>query len=859
MAQETMQSIHLSNNLLERTALLLKMSKALLTPCWINEFDSQQITDCCCRIETFLNGISVPEKNIQRELIQNPLFAEYYAKLLPMFPEEPPPEPVTAPAVIYGQRCRSMYYSSSVSRPTPPNRRAALKMRLSSLLELSWTQKIDLTAYPQQQLMELLELDRLDSWTRLVYLENFMTEDLSEAGKQIIANSLSACCKLPLRLDDYQKSLLGRPYVVTRYLFAEADFAAICELFKGCPALVEITELLHTHEIREELSLADYSIFSLATEERTALLTSIVGILGADSFAVFMTYWQKNQYPMEELRRMESTIAKQPKLNWDEVFANYSGYVNLLYGTRYKAIDLSSIADYQVDILVYAIIHGKKHFIKLVDEHADLFLALPNSSILLQKELYEKHFNINELTAKNLEECRWMRTSNFNPSNLTPDRYYTFQELAALYDVPDIYVKLYNMLDSKSQDYRLRVFRQLRKRNALESFAAEDLGRLASKLDIKPLYAWKEQEFGHIVGLTAEDVANLLVCFEEIKHLLPNIQHRMDVILALKNTDFLAQVDSMDDLKSRIIQIDADWQALAEVMELSEAFLTQYRENILKFLCQNGAYIVRRYEDCLDPKLRVAFYRVVKAELMGQLDVLKYFEDDLQRELDMPLTTHIKDGWRRNIFIAKGSMEVREYDDFFSTMLLGVQPYRTCLAYTNGMYRACLLSSFDSNKKVLYVSLDGKIVGRAFLRLTKGRLTGSASSSNSAKLSFVDIENIASASQERQQPQEYPTLFLERAYVSNVSDTRADEVHNLLIELACTKAKELGTMLILSLDYSPRMGGFARTRFDVFISKSKAGAQYLDSLDGEATSSAEGSYKTNSFLVKSDFLINEYL
>ena len=210
-----------------------------------------------------------------------------------------------------------------------------------------------------------------------------------------------------------------------------------------------------------------------------------------------------------------------------------------------------------------------------------------------------------------------------------------------MYDVPDIYVKLYNMLDSKSQDYRLRVFRQLRKRNALESFAAEDLGRLASKLDIKPLYAWKEQEFGHIVGLTAEDVANLLVCFEEIKHLLPNIQHRMDVILALKNTDFLAQVDSMDDLKSRIIQIDADWQALAEAMELSEAFLTQYRENILKFLCQNGAYIVRRYEDCLDPKLRVAFYRVVKAELMGQLDVLKYFEDDLQRELDMPLTTHI--------------------------------------------------------------------------------------------------------------------------------------------------------------------------------------------------------------------------
>jgi len=72
----------------------------------------------------------------------------------------------------------------------------------------------------------------------------------------------------------------------------------------------------------------------------------------------------------------------------------------------------------------------------------------------------------------------------------------------------------------------------------------------------------------------------------------------------------------------------------------------------------------------------------------------------------------------------KDGMEVEECDDFFSTMLLGEQPHRTCMSYIDGAYRECLLSAFDSNKKVLYVTFHGRIIARAFLRLTKGRLTG---------------------------------------------------------------------------------------------------------------------------------------
>lgn len=620
MAQTTMQSRHLSSNLLEHAALFIKMSNASLNFNWVNEFDTQQIMDCCSRMEQFLGGIQVHEEVLQRELIRNPLFAEYYAKLLPMFPEEPPPEPRPAPVPIYNRKHQPVYYTSP-PRYTPPSRRVVLKTRLSALLKSSWTQMIDLTTYPQQKLMESLELDRLDDWTRLVYLENFISENLSEPDTQIIANNISACRELPLHLDDYQKSLLDKPYVSTRLLFAEADFTSICELLKNCPKLVEIVELLHTHGVCEELSLADYSIFSLAAEERSALMTSIISYLGADNFAGFLAYWQKSQYSMEELRHVEARITAQPEQNWDAIFANYSGYVNLLYRNRYKTIDLSSVASYQVDILAYAIIHDKKHFIKLVDEHAALFLNLPQGSILLQKDVYEKRLNINELTAKNLEDCRWMRLSNFDPDQLLPDRCYTFQELTVLYGSPSIYIALYNLLDYKSQDYRLRVFRQLRKRDVLKSFAAEDLDRLAGKLNIKPLYDWKEQEFGHISGLTAEDAANLLVHFEDVRHLLPSIHHRTDVVLALKNKDFLSRFSCMEDLKPHIIQIDTEWRALTEAMALSKEFMAQHQDNILQFLCSNGAYIVRTYEGCLGPELRAAFYRVVKAELMGQLDV----------------------------------------------------------------------------------------------------------------------------------------------------------------------------------------------------------------------------------------------
>lgn len=72
-----------------------------------------------------------------------------------------------------------------------------------------------------------------------------------------------------------------------------------------------------------------------------------------------------------------------------------------------------------------------------------------------------------------------------------------------------------------------------------------------------------------------------------------------------------------------------------------------------------------------------------------------------------------------------------------------------------------------------------------------------------------------------------------------------------LIELARRKADALGARLVLSRDYHGIPSeGFTYTKFYIYISRTKAGAQYLDSLNGEATVDTEGSYKANTFLIR---------
>ena len=96
-------------------------------------------------------------------------------------------------------------------------------------------------------------------------------------------------------------------------------------------------------------------------------------------------------------------------------------------------------------------------------------------------------------------------------------------------------------MKSESQDYRLRVFKEVCKREALRDIAAGSIDALAALLDQKPLSVWRQELFSHIDGLSPADTARLLVHLDGVRHLLPGMESRSDVLLALRSLDALGE------------------------------------------------------------------------------------------------------------------------------------------------------------------------------------------------------------------------------------------------------------------------------------------------------------------------------
>ena len=149
------QEISLSTILIERAAAIMQLKAHQLPLDWVKEFPVGQLAACCGRMDAVLPDEAVLERQVQRELIQNPSFAAWYAKLLPMLPEEPPaeeeePKPARAP----GQY--------RAAPPAPPlSRRAALTVELCKLLEACTVNATDIAAYPPDRVAESEELQGL--------------------------------------------------------------------------------------------------------------------------------------------------------------------------------------------------------------------------------------------------------------------------------------------------------------------------------------------------------------------------------------------------------------------------------------------------------------------------------------------------------------------------------------------------------------------------------------------------------------------------------------------------------------------------------------------------------------------------
>ena len=717
------------------------------------------------------------------------------------------------------------------------------------------------TDYPAERIISTLKTEAFKKTTYYDYLKYYSHLPLNSDRQSLIAENLDMFYKqqkvLFSDLTEAERALFDEPFISCSDLFPIESVKRTCELLVLDTDLLELMRFLYENKIEVSLDAEEYEVIHKSSSQIKEGFFNAFRLFSNDTETMtdFVTRWQENNcltYDLDVLeKRLQLLDAEQRK----DAVKSRSGYINLLYGNKISNIPLADIRDYQEDILIYAITSKKNRFIRLVEENYSIFENMSRFSILFDRDFYTEYINLNTLTKSNLDDCRRMSDHQWELAALRHESY-TFTEIKTLYGLSEAYIHLYDRLTTPRVDDRLITLKQLAKRKLLiKDMDDADISKLAEKLSVKPLYTWMRDNFSHISELKAPDAIQLLLSYDELTGLIPQMKTPSDVMLAVRNRDRIQGFPDMESLKDDMLSIDTAWASLLKAMDFSKEFVQENKDHIISFVCRNGAQIALTYYLSLSNGKREAFKRIVKAELMGRFESLKYFEDDLRREISYPVDDTLKTAWANNSDMMRGDVFVKEYDDFFSTMLMGTMPQRTCMSYMDGQYKECLLSGFDTNKKLLYAYVDGKVAGRAIIRLTKGRYSNPEAhidEGDDASLSFVDLETATELDdKQKSSVQEVLTIFLERPYIAGVSPEIDQQIKSLFIEIMEAKASMMGSTLVLSRDYyEAKKQGYINTMFNLYISQSKAGAQYFDSLSGSAYVSDEKSYRSSRFLIR---------
>lgn len=623
----------------------------------------------------------------------------------------------------------------------------------------------------------------------------------------------------------------------------------IYELLVTNKDLLELIDYLNESKLYIPLNLKRYQIINKNSKEIGTYIRKIYfKIKDNEIMYQLLLKWLENDCSIYDLKVFDSKTNDMNNNKIEKVVQNKTSYINFIYGNKLKKFALDSIYGKKEDLIIYAIKEKKNNFLKIIENNMKEFLEIPINSILYHESFYSVYTNLNEITLKNLIKLRTMNYDINSKLDLLEKQRFTFDEISILYNANEKYIKLYNeLLDLKVDDRILRI-RQLMKKDLLSIDINDfEIQLLAEKLKEKTLYSWLEVELNKIKDILISDVVQVLIRYEKIKKFLSEIKNRSELSYVLRNYNNIEKYANLQAIKNNLENIDKYWINLKSIMNYSDDFINKYKDNINDFLINNGAELAYEYYKDQSIEQKEAFKLIIKAVIMGEFQKLKYHTDDLQKEIDYKLEEYqIKEWSKTNIELNEENYNIKEYDDFYHTMFLGEYPKRTCLNYKNGSYNSCLLACFDSNKKILYAKINGKIIARAMVRLTKGTYTRVKNKLKS--LTFVDVEN--ETKQENNNNQENLTLFLERPYIEGISDKSATLVKRLFVKLLKEKAKKMNALLVLSNDYYEiNDEQFIFKAYYMYISKSKSSSQYLDSLSGEATVSDVGEYKENSFLI----------
>lgn len=799
--------------MLNRITLIGRMEALKLSLDNTKDYSVRQLMDACERME--VSGAVYQGRNqynrIQQELIANPLFPKVYKEL---------------------------------------TEQGVYEHTLQCWLEGADDIEDTLTDYTVGQLTKAASIGSMSELAKFEYLKYYSGETLTEEEETVLLQNLryisSSGCRVS-ELTESQRMLLLKKFFMQYIVVSKETWTEQILLLEKNQMLQELLEFLVERGISFEVNSEDLNHLEQLHSDILQKIGMVYDVLSTDRewMSKFMELWLENgavQYDLDWFARKTVLSQKEKEL----ILSTKIGYTNALYCGQLD-IPFERVREYQKGVLFYAIAHKKRHFLKLITEHFEMFESLDYNAMLFDPEFYTR-CNLNTLTHSNLEDCRGNARLKSHLEELEV-REYTFTELKLLRYAAPVYRALYNRLDIARVDERLIVMRQLLKNNLLpESLQEEQLDILAGKLSQKPLSMWYESRFSHIAGVSMADTLRFLLDFDILERFLPQMQSKEEVFYAIRNADMLQSYSDWQQAREEIILVDQDFWKLKEQLNLSDAFISQNESQIKQFLLSEGAEMSRIYYEYTSQK--EAFRRIVQAELMGKSKELKYFGEDLEKEINYPINVAQRENWQSNRETRTKELEILETDDFYTTMRVGLLPHRTCLSYQDGMHRECVLAGFDSNKKILLAKKNGKVVGRAIIRLTKGRFHASEQVQDK-ELEFADLLAEGTSKQEKTESIEKLVLFLEVPYFAHINEEEQEKVQRLFVDFVTEKASLLDAVPVLACKYSGcyEKEQYVRVGYYIYISKSKSGAQYLDSFSGEATASTEGSYKQNMLLV----------
>ena len=680
--------------------------------------------------------------------------------------------------------------------------------------------------------------------TAYSYMKYYGEQNVSKEEKEQLVKSIAMCTDVL----DFEKAGEKDRMLLVNPVFSSELLLDLLENVNNLKILQDqdLRELVNTLAGYEaEIRSLNQKQFDQMKERPVEILEKlriVTRYIEKENLTDGLNLWLWNEALYEDLCKLERafTDGADPA----EVFSSKVSYVNTLYQNPLSKISLSSLSVEKSELLLYAITQKKKAFLNLINEEAELFYDLPNASMLLKKEVYQEYINLNTLNRKNLKDSADLILLR-DRFELLAKREHTFEELKLLCTAKEAVIRLYEQLTCKC-DERLLVLRELIKRECMPySFWKGQIEPLAAALSQKPLSRWIREDFWNIPDLSYGTALWLLVYREQLKGMEKEITMEQQALYLLKDLALVKECDSLSELKEKLILGDVSWRLLKEKLSFSEEFVQNNAARIGNFLFVGGAEIMETFLERQPSKIE-EIRRLVTAELLGKFDELKYPSGDLMREIDFEVSEEAEKEWKIDRTFTSKNLVLKEETGLLPVMQIGEIPSYSCLSYRSGLNSDCLLSCFDSNKKFLFIRKNGKVVFRAMIRLTKGSYVGDRMRK---KIQFADLSG---AGKPKEEEGEELVLFLERYYEKNLAYEEQDQAVYLAFVAAKEKAKKLGARLVLSCYYQDdvKTKEYIKSNYYLYISKSKNGSQYLDSLYGEASVSDSGDYSSNIFLLE---------